>query len=384
MARRSPRRARRPKRHPYRVVAFLVVTALLAGATAVATYRYQDRRPAQVAVRVQATGLDRWVHIDQGEPVAAALLAAGALGHDGRLLSAKDHKVLDPRLDPAVLTVDGKRVDPASVPVARDVVAIVDGTDRVEGTEVVQVDVPPPPMDDVLAHVYERGRPGRRQDVVGVRSREVVSSTLVRPPLAPKRTAAKVVALTFDDGPSATWTPQVLAVLKAKHVHATFCEIGQQVAASPELTKAVVAGGHQLCNHTLGHDEGLKGAPQATLDEQIGGGAAAFTDHGLPAPAYYRPPGGFLDDAIKATVKANKEQTLYWKVDTEDWRAGANTLSILRHILDQVDDGAIILMHDGGGSKRQATIDALGIAIDHLRADGYRFTFPIIGPQPPA
>ncbi|QXC59424.1 polysaccharide deacetylase family protein [Aquihabitans sp. G128] len=360
------------------MVAFLLVTALLAAATAVFAYRRADQRPAQIAVRVQATGLDRWVRIDDGEPVAAALLAAGALGHDGRLLSAKDHVVLDPRVDPAVLTVDGKRVDPASVPVARDVVAIVDGKDRVEPTRTVREAVEPAAMDDVLVHVTEKGVPGTVERVLGATSGEVVSSRVIKAPIAPKRTDRKVVALTFDDGPSALWTAKVLAVLKAKGVHATFCEIGTQVADQPQLSKAIVDQGHQLCNHTLHHDEGLKGAAQAKLDEEIGGGAKAFTDHGLPAPSYYRPPGGFLDDAIKATVRGQHEQTLYWKVDTEDWRKGANTLTILRHVLDQVEPGAIILMHDGGGAERQPTIDALGLAIDHLKAEGYEFTFPVI------
>ncbi|CAN5680583.1 hypothetical protein BH10ACT1_BH10ACT1_34840 [soil metagenome] len=377
---RSPRRARKRQRHPYRVAAFLVVTALLAGATAVAVHRRVDERPARIAVRVQATGIDRWVSIDDGEPVAAALLAAGALGRDGRLLSARDGRVLDAHLDPATLRVDGQRVDPASVPVARDVVRLVDGTDRVEDTKVVEQVVPAPAMDDVLVHVTERGSAGRAEQVVGATSGDVVSTRQLLAPVAPRRTARKLVALTFDDGPNPDWTKQVLLVLKDKQVKATFCEIGEEVRSHPEISKAIVAAGHQLCNHTLGHDEGMRGAPQSQLDRQIGGGTAAFADAGLPAPAYFRPPGGFLDDAIKATVRGQDQQTLYWKVDTEDWRKGANPFSIVGHLLDEVDVGAIVLLHDGGG-QREATVQALGPLIDALRAQGYQFSFPVIGRQ---
>ncbi|MCU1496698.1 MAG: polysaccharide deacetylase [Acidimicrobiales bacterium] len=376
------RRSTRPvRRHPIRVVVFLVVTALLCGATAVVTYRRVDVRPARIVVHVAATGVERWVSIEKGEPAGTALLIAGAYGRDGRLLSAKTGKVLDPHLDPAELTVDGKRADPASVLQARDRVEVVDGTDATEGTETVVDVVPPPPMDAVLVHVTERGVAGRTERVLGETSGELVSTRVLEAPVAPRRTTRKFVALTFDDGPHEVWTAKVLALLEAKDVKATFCQVGTSVARLPELSRAVVDQGHQLCNHTLSHDGGLKGAPQASLDAEIGGGTEAFTDQGLPAPRYFRPPGGFLDDGIKRTVRDLQQQILYWKVDTEDWRTGANALTILRNLLDQVDDGAVILMHDGGGKTRQPTLDALGLAIDHLKAQGYRFTFPVIGPQ---
>src|SRR3954452_19852076 len=58
------------------------------------------------------------------------------------------------------------------------------------------------------------------------------------------------VALTFDDGPDPTWTPRVLRLLSAAGVHATFCLIGWEAAAHPELVRAIVRGGHALCDHT--------------------------------------------------------------------------------------------------------------------------------------
>lgn len=379
--RRRGRRTRSRRRHPVRVVSFLIVTALLSAAVAVSTHRRVSAQPPRIAVHVTATGIDRWVSIEEGEPAAAALLTAGAYGRDGRLLSAKTRKVLDPHRDPAQLTVGGHRVEPSSVLRARDRVEVIDGTDAVEGTETVIDVLPPPPLDDVLVHVTERGVAGSAERVLGQISGELVSSRVLEAPIAPERSTGRFVALTFDDGPHEVWTAKVLAILAAKDVKATFCQVGSAVARLPELARAVVDQGHQLCNHTLHHDEHLRGAPQSALDAELGGGAQAFAQQGLPAPGYFRPPGGFLDDGIKATVRGLREQTLYWKVDTEDWRKGATVLTILRHVLDQVDDGAIILMHDGGGATRQPTLDALGLLIDHLKARGYRFTFPVVAHQ---
>ncbi|MFC7479229.1 polysaccharide deacetylase family protein [Luedemannella flava] len=67
-------------------------------------------------------------------------------------------------------------------------------------------------------------------------------------------TGTRTVALTFDDGPDPRWTPAVLALLRRHRVHATFCLIGRNAARHPKLVRAIVAGGHTLCNHTWRHD----------------------------------------------------------------------------------------------------------------------------------
>lgn len=361
----------------------VLVLGVVAGA-AYAGYRVLDAQPDPISVRVKATGdVDELVEVDEDDPVSEALAAAGVATHDGRLLSVRDHDVLDDQVDPAEIRVDGKVAHRATALRDGSVVQVVDGEDRVEGTDTIPYDLPEAPLPDVMRHVQERGRPGTAEKVVGKVSKEILSRRTLTEPVDPVQTTQRVVALTFDDGPTDEWTPQVLQILAAKGVKATFCEIGEYVARRPDLAAQVVAGGHQLCNHTLAHDEGLRGAPQEQLDAQITGGHRAFTDAGLPEPPYYRPPGGFLSDAITATVRANGEQQITWKVDTEDWRRDANVLTIIDHVLRQVDDGAIILLHDGGGATRQATVDALPVIIDLLRAQGYGFTFPLTDPAPP-
>lgn len=69
------------------------------------------------------------------------------------------------------------------------------------------------------------------------------------------RHGGRAVALTFDDGPNPTDTPRLLKVLRKHHVKAVFCLWGDHVKEHPELVRAIVAGGHTLCNHTMRHDD---------------------------------------------------------------------------------------------------------------------------------
>lgn len=365
-----------------RLLVALVVVALLA-VVGGATYRWAHREPARVEVAVDTGDRRRAVTVDDGAPVAEALLEAGVVPRAGRLRSAGTGTVIDAAADPAQLTVDGHAARADTRLAAGVVVGVVDGTDRVEDTREVTGSVAADPLPDVLRHVQVTGVAGVAVQVVGVDSGEVVSSKMTRAPVQPHVARAKVVALTFDDGPTTEWTPQILAVLRAKGVKATFCEVGDNVARHPELSRQVVAEGHRLCNHTLAHDEHLRGAGQTVLDQQIGGGRDAITDAGLDAPAWFRPPGGFLDDGIEATARRAGEVVVTWTVDTEDWKRGANYLTIFDKLFRQVEPGAIILMHDGGGTDRSATVASLGPMIDTLRAQGYRFTFPTMAPGDP-
>lgn len=102
------------------------------------------------------------------------------------------------------------------------------------------------------------------------------------------------VNITIDDGPDPRWTPKVLDVLKQHDVKATFCMIGPQAKAHPDLVKQVVAAGHRLCDHTMDHDTAMDKKPVAYQEQQIldakrlieeAAGAGAKVD-------YYRAPGG--------------------------------------------------------------------------------------------
>lgn len=374
-------RSPRPAWQLWSLAAIASVILLLAAAVgAVTVFDELSGRDYTIDVRVVSGDIDEHLEVGSDDPVAIALATAGVEPHDGVLLSARDGVPVSAGSDPATITVDDLDAGPGFPLYDGATVRVVAGTDSTEGTKVVSEIVRAPAMPDLLRYVHERGSPGRIDHVVGEVSGEVISSETIREVRPPKRTDQKVVALTFDDGPNTTWTPLFLALLKKEGVKATFCQVGEMVGYHPELTKQVVDEGHQLCNHTMNHDETMRGAPQAQLDEQIGGGAKAFTDLGLDPAPYFRPPGGFLSDEITATATALDEVQLFWAVDGEDWKTGADAGEVVTHILDNVQPGSIILMHDGGGTSRATSYVALTYTIKLLAAQGYSFVFPVIDP----
>ena len=340
--------------------------------------------PRQITVTVRSgAGEDqsrRVVQVASGSTVAEALADAVVSPVDGRLLSAGTGRVLDAHHRPATITVDGRKADRDTVLDGDSTVKVIDGSDATEATRTEEAEIAAPAPPDILRLVEERGAPGRSRRVVGVRSGEEVSNEVVVAPRAPATTTRKVVALTFDDGPSAAWTPYVLEILRSRGVKATFCMVGSAVEKAPDMAATVVAAGHQVCNHSQSHDLGLAEADQARVDAQVGGGRRTMLAAGLPAPNFYRPPGGNLSDLVIATARNQGERVLMWKVDTRDWSRSATLETVMTNLRQQVAPGAIILMHDAGGHDRFTSLAALAGLIDELRAQGYEVTFPVIDP----
>ncbi|WP_258053325.1 polysaccharide deacetylase family protein [Streptomyces sp. Ru72] len=188
--------------------------------------------------------------------------------------------------------------------------------------------------------------------------------------------SGKSVALTFDDGPDPRWTPQVLALLAQHHAKATFCEIGPLARRYPYLTKAIVAAGDRLCDHSVHHDEQQSRKPVEYNIREIVDAKREITDaagNGAK-PMYYRAPGGDWSPTIRGIAGANHLQPLGWSDDANDWRR-PGVDGILRNINQDLRPGAIILMHDGGGDRSQ-TVQALARLLNQLDAQGYTYGFP--------
>ena len=366
--------------------AFVVVLPVLLLALGLVVAYKVNAVPDDVVVTVvtpSAGAGGREVTLPAGSTVNDALTAAMVEPVDGRLLSARTRRVLHPDLDPARITLDGRPVGRASALMAdTSTVKVVNGRDETEKTRTVEEEVAAPPGPDVLRLVEERGAPGRVRRVVGVTSGEEVSVETVVAARAPAPTTQKVVALTFDDGPSAKWTPYVLEILRSRGVLATFCMVGSAVNNAPAVAAQVAAAGHQMCNHSMSHDLEMTKGDQARMDYELGGGRSAMEAAGLPAPAFFRPPGGFMSDPLIAAARAQGERILMWKVDTKDWQRSATVESVLANMRQQVVPGAIILLHDAGGENRFTSLAVLAGLIDELKAQGYGFTFPVIDPSP--
>jgi peptidoglycan/xylan/chitin deacetylase (PgdA/CDA1 family) len=173
----------------------------------------------------------------------------------------------------------------------------------------------------------------------------------------------RVVALTFDDGPS-DYTPEFLDVLREKGAPGTFFEIGQEIAGRESTMRRILSEGDEIGNHTMHHTEfpGYSSiAPVSDLIES----ATHFK------PCLFRPPGGAADSAVIGAAAADDLQTITWDVDPTDWsNPGSNT--VYSRVVEAVQPGSIILMHDGGGD-RSGTLAALPGIIATLRARGYGF-----------
>jgi peptidoglycan/xylan/chitin deacetylase (PgdA/CDA1 family) len=183
------------------------------------------------------------------------------------------------------------------------------------------------------------------------------------------------VALTFDDGPHPRHTEQVLAVLRAKGVTATFCLVGTQVGTYPGLVDAIVEDGHVLCNHTVSHDMSLRFKRDGVIAAEFDDTEAAILRAAPDADIrYFRAPGGNFADNLNDAANARGLTPLGWSVDSNDWRkpgAGA----IRDTVLSQAHPQAVVLLHDGGGDRSQ-TVSALPEIIDGLIERGYTFVVP--------
>lgn len=173
------------------------------------------------------------------------------------------------------------------------------------------------------------------------------------------------VALTFDDGPDPRYTPQVLEMLRRYQVKATFCMVGEQAAAHPDMVRAIAADGHTLCNHSWSHDMTLGSRPRATIRTDLARTNAAIRA-AVPGAriVYFRQPGGAWTSNVVATAWELGMTSLHWTVDPQDWtRPGAG--SIASTVVAGVRAGSIVLMHDAGGNRQQ-TVNALQTILPNL------------------
>lgn len=178
------------------------------------------------------------------------------------------------------------------------------------------------------------------------------------------------VALTFDDGPDPTWTPQVLDVLDRYGVKATFFVLGSNAVRYPDLVREIVARGHSLGNHTWSHADLTRLSGGAVVD-QLRSTNDVLTGIANYEPSCARPPYRATSATVQNIIASLGMRPALWNVDTNDYlRPGVGV--IVRRALAVRPDG-VILMHDGGGDRSQ-TVAALPAVIGGIRARGWSLT----------
>jgi peptidoglycan/xylan/chitin deacetylase (PgdA/CDA1 family) len=187
-------------------------------------------------------------------------------------------------------------------------------------------------------------------------------------PGSPYPPGAKVVALSFDDGPSLLYTPEVLGILLRYHVPASFEIIGAEGADNPGLLHQEVADGMTLVNHTWNHQK------LTTLTAPGWVAQVDRTDRLLSAVMGHaviclRPPEGYTDPAVIPELARRGLAVLMWDVDPSDYLEPPASV-IAQRVLSAVHPGAVVILHDGGGN-RSNTVAALPAIITGIRRAGY-------------
>ena len=176
------------------------------------------------------------------------------------------------------------------------------------------------------------------------------------------------IAMTFDDGPSATLTPKLLDILAAHHIKATFFVLGEMVTEHPEILARAEREGHEIGNHSWSHPnlakmslEGVRSQLQRTDDE--------IKSASGKRPTLFRPPYGSITEREKRWIHDQfGYDIILWDVDPLDWKRPGPAV-VRSRILKETRPGSIVLSHD----IHPGTIEAMPSTFDELEAKGFKF-----------
>lgn len=181
--------------------------------------------------------------------------------------------------------------------------------------------------------------------------------------------SGKKIALTFDDGPHPIYTPVILDILDRYKVKATFFVIGENALYYPDVVARIANEGHEIGNHTHYHRH-LTDISPAQIRRDIALCEKTIYEICEYRTKLFRPPEGFMSDAICRLAQKDDYAVILWSIDTHDWShkpAG----QIYEGVKKRISSGDIILMHDY--IAKSTTPDALRLIIPYLLEEGYQF-----------
>jgi peptidoglycan/xylan/chitin deacetylase (PgdA/CDA1 family) len=186
------------------------------------------------------------------------------------------------------------------------------------------------------------------------------------PPPPPDCSRVKCVALTFDDGPAES-TGELLGILAARHVRATFFLVGENVAKHPELVRREHEAGHELGDHSYTHADLGRASKKKVMEELTRTQDAVRRASGV-TPVLLRPPYGSMSERLTKITREMGLAQVLWTVDPLDWEH-RDTRYVEKRVLKAVKPGYVVLMHD----IHPTTVRAVPKIIDRLTAEGYAF-----------
>ena len=185
-------------------------------------------------------------------------------------------------------------------------------------------------------------------------------------PPPPDCTRAKCLALTFDDGPAES-TGDLLDILAARNVKATFFLVGKNVVENPDLVRREHQAGHEIADHSYTHAD-LGRASRKKITSELRRTQDAIRQASGVTPKLLRPPYGSTSKRLAKITRRMGMAQIMWTVDPLDWR-NRDTGDVERRVLKNAEPGGIVLLHD----IHPTTVRAVPKIIDRLAAEGYVF-----------
>ena len=183
-------------------------------------------------------------------------------------------------------------------------------------------------------------------------------------------TSEKVVALTFDDGPTKGATDEILKALHEMNVKATFFVIGGELEQNIDEARKIVAAGHELGNHSYSHVRMVLVTP-SFVREEIEKTDRLIKEAGYTGEINFRPPYGKKLLALPYYLSRTGRKTIMWDVEP-DSKTASDSRTIIEETRTRVRPGSIILLHVMYSTRQQSLKAVKGI-IESLKQEGYRF-----------
>ena len=178
------------------------------------------------------------------------------------------------------------------------------------------------------------------------------------------KTYDKIVAFTFDDGPS-EYTMEIVNTLVLNNSKATFFELGNRMKYNQEIVKNVLNNGMEIGSHTYAH-KNLNKLTIEEIDEEINSTNIIFNEITGENIKLLRPPYGNINELVKSRVNT---PIITWNIDTNDWLY-KDSEHVYNHIIENIESGDIILMHD----VYSETVEAVKKVVPYLIEKGYKIT----------
>ncbi len=183
----------------------------------------------------------------------------------------------------------------------------------------------------------------------------------------------KVVALTFDDGPT-NLSNKILDVLNKNKVKATFFWQGNNLAGNSDIIEKAKKNKHQIANHSWDHTNGYNLGENIVWEQQVLRTIAALEKVAGIQSNYYRPPFGGITQKQIDFLGTKGITTVLWSLTTMDWDKTQNGgIDLENKFKNYLHPGAIVLMHDQDFGKSEQILVALEKMILYGKSQGYQF-----------